>query len=222
MPKRNIVWIMVLAVIALLLWQVPEILIRRDALYKQFSPLVDVLFQVEKNYVDNPEPDVLLHGAIDGMLSRLDPYSQYFRRQRNTAVPEEHRGRICRHRDRRGPRGRRRDRGGVADRRVASVRAGLRASDRILKINGKSTLTLKINDAIDLIDGKPGTSVSLLMDRPGHDAPFKCTSPPAHHRPYRARLGALGRLGLGLPHRPCQGHRLRAHHRIQEAHRGAV
>src|SRR5436190_23396724 len=78
MPKRNLVWIAIAAVIALLLWKVPETFIRRDALLNHFGPLLDVQNQILKNYVEDVDRKMLLHGAIDGMLNRLDPYSEYF------------------------------------------------------------------------------------------------------------------------------------------------
>jgi carboxyl-terminal processing protease len=174
MPKRNIVWILVLVVIAVLLWRVPESLIRRDTLYTQFSPLLDVLFQVRKNYVEEPSPDVLLHGAIDGMLERLDPYSQYFDpdelRQFQASTDGQLPGGI-----------------GIELARVPDVglqilapiegspayKAGLRAGDHILKIDGESTVNMKTTDAVDLIKGKDGTSVTLTILRAGGDEPFE-------------------------------------------------
>ena len=66
------------ASIALLLWKVPETFIRHNALITHFGPLLDVENQIVKNYVEEVDQKALLHGAIDGMLSRLDPYSQYF------------------------------------------------------------------------------------------------------------------------------------------------
>jgi carboxyl-terminal processing protease len=77
MPKRNLVWIAIGAVIALLLWKVPETFIRRDQLLNHFGPLLDVQNQIVKNYVEDVDQEALLHGAIDGMLDKLDPYSQY-------------------------------------------------------------------------------------------------------------------------------------------------
>lgn len=173
MPKRNIVWIMVLAVIAVLLWKVPETLIRRDTLYKDFSPLLDVLFQVRKNYVEEPRPEVLLHGAIDGMLGRLDPYSQYFDSDEYRQFQKHTEGQFVGIGIEVG------ELPGVGLLVVAPIegapayKAGLRAGDRILKIDGKSAADLKVTDAVKLIEGAPGTSVTLTVSRPERGEPFE-------------------------------------------------
>jgi len=49
-------------------------------------------------------------------------------------------------------------------------RAGLKANDLILEINGKSTKGLSVKDAADLIRGKKGTPVILLVKREGFAA----------------------------------------------------
>src|SRR5690606_18144721 len=49
---------------------------------------------------------------------------------------------------------------------------GLRARDRILQIDGRPAADLKVSEAVELIQGKPGTSVSLTISRPGREQPF--------------------------------------------------
>ncbi|HOB73227.1 MAG TPA: S41 family peptidase [Phycisphaerae bacterium] len=175
MPKRNIVWIMVLAVIAVLLWKVPEPLIRRDTLYKDFSPLLDVLFQVRKNYVEEPKSEVLLHGAIDGMLGRLDPYSQYFDADEYRQFQKVTEGQFVGIGIEVG------EIAGMGLQIVAPIegapayKAGLRAGDRILKIDGKPAANMKVTDAVELIQGKPGTSVTLTISRQDREEPFDVT-----------------------------------------------
>lgn len=173
MPKRNLVWIMVLAVIAVLLWKVPESLIRRDTLYTQFSPLLDVLFQIRKNYVEETDDKELLHGAIDGMLGRLDPYSQYFDASEYEQFQKRTKGQFVGIGIEVG------EIPGIGLQVVAPIegspayKAGIRAGDRILKIDGKPTSEMKVSDAIEHIQGKPGTSVTLTIDRAGVDGPFE-------------------------------------------------
>ncbi|MEP0844749.1 MAG: S41 family peptidase [Phycisphaerae bacterium] len=170
MPKRNIVWIAVLAVIAVLLWKVPESLIRRDALYSEFGPLLDVLFQVRKNYVEEPKDETLLRGAIEGLLGQLDPYSQYFDPGEYQQFQKKTEGQFVGIGIEVG-----RVIPGVGLEVAAPIegtpayRAGIRALDRIVKIDGKLTFDLKVSDAIELIQGRPGTSVKLVIDRPGRE-----------------------------------------------------
>ena len=42
MPARNLVWILIVATIALLLWNGPDVIARRETVYELFSPLVDM------------------------------------------------------------------------------------------------------------------------------------------------------------------------------------
>jgi carboxyl-terminal processing protease len=43
----------------------------------QFQRLFDVYRLIKANYVDQTDDDKLVKGAIDGMLSSLDPHSSY-------------------------------------------------------------------------------------------------------------------------------------------------
>ncbi|RME28558.1 MAG: PDZ domain-containing protein [Deltaproteobacteria bacterium] len=54
-------------------------------------------------------------------------------------------------------------------------RGGLRPGDRLLRIDGVSTLGMDLDDAVDRIRGEEGTPVTLLLRRPGRDAPFSLT-----------------------------------------------
>jgi len=175
MPKRNIVWILVGAVIAVLLWKAPESYIRRDALYDRFGPLLDVYVQVAKNYVEPVDDEELLHGAIDGMLDRLDPYCAYFTSEEYKEFQKQTQGEFP----------------GIGI-HVAkppgiglvvvspmegtpAFRAGLRSGDRITHVNGTETADLSLEECVKLITGPAGTSVTLTIQRPGVEEPFDVT-----------------------------------------------
>lgn len=49
-------------------------------------------------------------------------------------------------------------------------KAGIKAGDQILGINGKSTLNMKVDEASNLIRGKVGSMISLQMGRKGRKA----------------------------------------------------
>lgn len=51
-----------------------------------------------------------------------------------------------------------------------ALRAGIKAGDEILAINGKSTQEMKVDDASKLIRGKAGTMLTLRLGRPGQSA----------------------------------------------------
>ena len=78
MPKRNLAWMLVVIIIALLFWQLPDTVARRDSVYRVFGPLVDIRAEIHKGYVEEVSDKELLRGAIHGMLLWLDPYSAYF------------------------------------------------------------------------------------------------------------------------------------------------
>lgn len=176
MPKRNIVWLVVGAVIAVLLWKVPETRIRRDALYNTFSPLLDVRVQILKHYVDDVDDEELLRGAIDGMLSKLDPYSCYYTEEEYADFEKRTQGQFL----------------GIGV--VVAInpnpaiglvvispiegspafRAGLRAGDRITHVDGVKTSGLSLEKCVKLISGgDEGTRVRLTCQRTGQEEPLE-------------------------------------------------
>ncbi len=127
----------------------------------------DTLEQVKTRYV---EADVsereLIEAAIQGMVSRLDPYSHYiapkdldrFRK----GLDHEFIGIGIQVSEREGhllitsP---------LFD--TPAWRAGLRAGDKILKINDTSTRGLSIDAAVKLMSGAIGSEVSITVSHPG-------------------------------------------------------
>jgi len=55
-----------------------------------------------------------------------------------------------------------------------AARAGLKAGDIILMINNKATLDMSLDEAVNLMRGKPGTKITLTIVRKGQK-PFKVT-----------------------------------------------
>lgn len=173
MPKRNIVWIIIGVTVAVLLWKGPESRIRRDTLYNQFSPLLDVRLQIQKHYVEPIEEDDLLHGAIDGMLGRLDPYSAFYTGSEYAEFQKRTEGQfpgigihVGTHTD-----------GGLL---VVSpiegspaFRARIRAGDRITHIDGVETRGKSVDQCVKMISGEPDTRVALTIERIGIREPFK-------------------------------------------------
>lgn len=138
-------------------------LAEEKALLRLFA---DTLEQVKSKYV---EADVsereLIEAAIRGMISELDPYSNYIPpeelEQFRRGVEREYAG-IGIH---------------VADREgnlqiispifgTPAWRAGLRAGDHILKIGDKSTRGLPIDESIKLMTGKVGSAVTISVLHP--------------------------------------------------------
>lgn len=112
-----------------------------------------------------------VHGAINGLTEALkDPYSTFFDPQDNQKFQQDIQGNF----------------GGIGAeigaknsqiliiaplKDTPASRAGLQASDKILKINGTSTEGMTIDQAVNLIRGPAGTPVTLTILRASWDAP---------------------------------------------------
>jgi carboxyl-terminal processing protease len=115
---------------------------------------------VEKNTLDAQQ---MVYGAINGMLrSTEDPYSSFFDPQESKMFSEDIAGSF----DGIGAEL------GMKDEILTIIapldgspaqKAGLRSGDKILKIDDKSSMELTIDQAVDRIRGKKGTSVKLTI-----------------------------------------------------------
>lgn len=54
-------------------------------------------------------------------------------------------------------------------------RAGIKAGDVILRIDGKATIGMNLNDAVDKMRGKPKTEITITIFRKGNEKPFDLT-----------------------------------------------
>jgi carboxyl-terminal processing protease len=126
----------------------------------------DILDLVRANYVAEVDPKELVTGAIDGLLRQLDPLCNYVDAQRYKQMSERNRGEY--------------DGVGLSLAMNAgnvivitaiegspSDRLGVRAGDRIVKIDGESTAALSEQDVLGRLRGPDGTAVRLSIQRPG-------------------------------------------------------
>ena len=88
MKKEKLAWAVSLVLIALLALQLPGSIPARDEDYAFVRTLVDIQRQLVSRYVEEVSPDKLRQGAIDGMLSQLDPYSVYVPPQKQKAFDQ--------------------------------------------------------------------------------------------------------------------------------------
>jgi len=135
----------------------------------KFDLLEEVLYQVKTSYVEKPKESKLINGAVDGLLKALgDPYTRHLRKKDFRDFQEQTSGHF----------------GGVGIelgmqddhltvvapiRGTPAERAGVQAGDRITTIDGRSTKGMSINEAVKLIRGKPGTKVTLGLERNGKE-----------------------------------------------------
>jgi carboxyl-terminal processing protease len=125
----------------------------------------DVFNQVRRNYVEEVDDKTLLSAAIDGMLSRLDPHSDYLPAQQYKQLDESANGHYI---------------GigvnvGISDRKIVIRRvivpspadsAGINPGDIVTAIDNRPVKGRHLQTAIDEIQGDPGTTVSLSILTP--------------------------------------------------------
>jgi carboxyl-terminal processing protease len=75
--------------------------------------------------------------------------------------------------------------------------AGILAKDIITKIDGKSTEGMDVNEAVKLIRGKPGTTVTLTIERQGRQVDYQLARARIQIHPVKARTEntSIGKVG---------------------------
>lgn len=139
----------------------------RKDVYDNLKLFTVVLERVRQEYVDGDKLGYqeLIYAALKGMLSTLDPHSEFMEPQKYDELRKDTEGTF----------------GGVGivistkDNYVTVVapmedtpgfRAGILSGDRIIKIDGKSAEKLSLPDAVKKLRGQPGTEVNLTTYRP--------------------------------------------------------
>lgn len=128
---------------------------------RNFTEIFD---RIRNSYVEPVDDTTLLQYAIDGMLSNLDPHSDYLLPEDFSDLQEHTSGKF----------------GGlgievsVEDGRIKVVtpiddtpaqRAGIEPGDYITSIDGKPVREMPLNDAIGKMRGAPGTKIDLGIQR---------------------------------------------------------
>ena len=134
----------------------------------------EVFGRIKQDYVEPVDDKRLLRDAIQGMLSGLDPHSAYLSEDEFDDL-------------RAGTSGEFGGLGievGMEDGFVKVIapiddtpaqRAGIKAGDLIVRIDGQSVKGLGLDEAVKLMRGEPGSEIELLIVREGRDAPFEVT-----------------------------------------------
>ncbi len=137
-----------------------------DNTYHQLKMFTQVLDLVERDYVEPVEPKKLIYGAIQGMLSSLDPHSSFMTPEDFKELQVETKGKFT----------------GIGIEitlkdgiltvvspieGTPAFKAGIQANDKILKINGKTTKNMTLIQAVKLLRGPKGTEVTVSIYREG-------------------------------------------------------
>jgi len=142
--------------------------------YREFDQFLDVFNRIKADYVDKVDDDKLIKGAIAGMLASLDPHSSYMDALDYDNLKIQTEGNY----------------GGLGltvsmedgavkviapQEDTPAARAGVKAGDYITHIDGKLIYGDTLDEAIGLMRGKPGTTITLGLVRPGRDKPLDVT-----------------------------------------------
>jgi len=140
---------------------------QKDSVYPNLELFANVLEKVRTEYVDgtNLTYHALVNNALKGMIDSLDPHSEFMDPEEYQELQSDTEGEF----------------GGLGlvvtmkDNYVTVVtpmddtpgfRAGILSGDRIVKINGHSADKMALPDAVKMLRGKPGTQVTVTIQRP--------------------------------------------------------
>src|SRR5208283_195155 len=139
----------------------------KDSAYPSLQLFSYVMEKVRKDYVDgqNLSYQDLVYGSLKGMLNTLDPHSEFMEPEKYKELQSDTQGVF----------------GGLGivismkDNFVTVVapmedtpgfKAGILSGDRIIKIDGKSTEKMSLQDAVKVLRGDPDTTVKISILRP--------------------------------------------------------
>lgn len=138
--------------------------------YENIKIFTDAISIVQENYAEEVDPKNLIYGAVKGMLLGLDPHSAFMSPEEYKEMQVETKGSF----------------GGIGIEiglrdgiltviapieDTPAFMAGIKAGDKIIKIEGKYTKDMGINDAVKLMRGPKGAKVSIWILREGFKDP---------------------------------------------------
>jgi carboxyl-terminal processing protease len=137
----------------------------------EFAKLFATYQRIKTSYVEPVDDDVLIRGAIDGMLAALDPHSAYLDgaalERLETMIDGNYQGLgISVQMDDGAVKVVSPFKGSPAD------KAGIKAGDYITHIDGKLIYGLELDEAVKQMRGPAGSAIRLSIFRPGRDEPF--------------------------------------------------
>ena len=142
-----------------------------EELYKKIDLFAEVLDKIKKEYVDKVDQSELIDDAINGALQSLDPYSAYMNPEFFDSMQTDTRGEF----------------GGLGievgmEAGVVKVispidgtpasKAGIKAGDYIIKIDGTQVQGKSLMEAVKLMRGPVGSEINLTIRRKGKKKAF--------------------------------------------------
>ena len=142
--------------------------------YEKLKIFSEILSLVESNYVEDIDSDELIEGAIKGMVKALDPHTSYLPPKSYKDMLVDTSGKF----------------GGLGieismKKGILTVvspiedtpayNAGIKAGDKIIKIEDESTLDMTLNEAVSRLRGETGAPVTLTIFRETMEVPKEFT-----------------------------------------------
>ncbi len=174
MPKLRFRPLLTVSAIALLPAATAGLAAADVSAFPEMDAFLSVYERVRADYVEKVDDKKLIKGAIDGMLASLDPHSSYLDTRDFNQMRIQTDGNY----------------GGLGltvtmeDGAVKVIaptedspgfRAGIKAGDYITHLDGNLIFGGTLDEAVDQMRGKPGTSIKLTLVRAGRDKPFDVT-----------------------------------------------
>ncbi|MDD3788872.1 MAG: S41 family peptidase [Petrimonas sp.] len=139
---------------------------------KNIDVFNSVLKELDMFYVDSLRIDSLMNNTIENMLGGLDPYTEYYSENNMDdfrfmttgeyagigAIISYNNGNVIINEPYEG---------------LPAAKAGLKAADIILEIDGKDMRKASVKEVSDELKGTPGTTLEILIQRPGEKKPRK-------------------------------------------------
>ena len=143
--------------------------------YKKYNKMVGLEGVIKEDFYKKTEDDKLVNSAIKGLFTGLeDPYSQYYTKEEFNRLKEQTSGSFV----------------GIGvfispsedDEHLMVIspiegspaeKSGIKAGDKIIKVDGKPVSAKNSDQAISMIKGKEGTTVELTLNRDGKELNIK-------------------------------------------------
>ncbi len=173
--KKRPVKLWLLMVIAVVFWTIGtgfyrDLSAKSEDAYEELKIFSDVIELIEREYVDEVDTKELIQKAIQGMVHSLDPHSSLLPQEAFEDLQIDTKGKFT----------------GIGihitmqDGFVTVIspiedtpayKAGIKARDRIIKVDGKPTKDLR--EAVNMMRGPKGTSVEVTILREGVKQPLE-------------------------------------------------
>ncbi len=164
--RHTLVILLVLVMGGWLAWafgaSAPEQPTDNEALFREADRFIEILRLVQKQYVDEVDTKAMFRDAIEGMLGGLDPFSNFIPAEELAEFNKATRGKF----------------GGIGIQigmrrglltvispleNTPAYEAGVLAGDMIIEIEGESTDGIRLDEAVKILTGDPGTDVTLTV-----------------------------------------------------------